>query len=146
MNLRLVTTDSGRAIAIRDHMLPLLRQDGTVEVQRDVVRLTELRIRDWVFRFWTPFNELGREEASRPAIGTPSKDSVPGRHCHMGSTSGREQRWSFGSSGPTMEPSMWRALSEDSGKTRSFDCRERMNVGVVLGAKSQRHIQSICRS
>jgi hypothetical protein len=66
MNLRLVTTDTGRAIAIRDHILPLLRQDGTVEVQRDVVRLTELRIRDWVFRFWTPFNELGREEASSP--------------------------------------------------------------------------------
>jgi len=66
MNLRLVTTDTGLAIAIRDHILPLLRQDGTVEVQRDVVRLTELRIRDWVFRFWTPFNELGREEASSP--------------------------------------------------------------------------------
>jgi hypothetical protein len=37
-----------------------------VEVQRDVVRVTELRIRAWVFRFWTPFNELGREEASSP--------------------------------------------------------------------------------
>ena len=66
MNLRLVTTDTPRAIAIRDHVLPLLRQHGTVEVQRDVVRLTELRIRAWVFRFWTPFNELGREEASSP--------------------------------------------------------------------------------
>ncbi|MBV8398905.1 MAG: hypothetical protein JOZ17_09210 [Acetobacteraceae bacterium] len=66
MNLRLVVTDTGRAIAIRDHILPLLRRDGTVEVQRDVVRLTELRIRDWVFRLWTPFNELGREEASSP--------------------------------------------------------------------------------
>jgi hypothetical protein len=66
MNLRLVATDAGRAIAIRDHILPLLRQDGTVEVQRDVVRLTELRIRHWVFRAWTPFNELGREEASSP--------------------------------------------------------------------------------
>jgi hypothetical protein len=47
MNLRLVTTDTSRAISIRDHILPFLRQDGTVEVQRDVVRLTELRIRDW---------------------------------------------------------------------------------------------------
>ena len=53
----------------------------------------------------------------------------------MGSTSGREQRGSFGSIGPTMEPSMWRALSEDSGRTRSFDCREGMNVRVVLGAQ-----------
>ena len=66
MNLRLATTDSSRAIAIRDHVLPLLRQHGTVEVQRDAVRLTELRIRAWVFRIWTPFNELGREEASSP--------------------------------------------------------------------------------
>ena len=66
MNMRLVTTDTRRAIAIRDHVLPLLRQHGTVEVQRDVVRLTELRIRAWVLRFWTPFNELGREEASSP--------------------------------------------------------------------------------
>ena len=48
MNLRLVVTDTGRAVSIRDHILPLLRQDGTVEVQRDVVRLTELRIRGWV--------------------------------------------------------------------------------------------------
>ena len=53
----------------------------------------------------------------------------------MGSTFGREQRGSFGSIGPTMEPSMWRALSEDSGRMRSFDCKEGMNVGVVLGAK-----------
>jgi hypothetical protein len=66
MNLKLVATDTARAIAIRDHVLPLLRQHGTVDVQRDVVRLTELRIAVWVFRFWTPFNELGREEASSP--------------------------------------------------------------------------------
>jgi len=66
MTLKLVTTDTRRAIAIRDHVLPLLRQHGTVEVQRDIVRLTELRIKAWVFRFWTPFNELGREEASSP--------------------------------------------------------------------------------
>ena len=76
----------------------------------------------------------------RPAIGTLSKDSVPRSHCHMGSTSGREQRGSFGSSGPTMEPSMWRALSEDSGRTRSFDCREGIHVRVVLGVKSQGHV------
>src|SRR5690348_7207887 len=99
MNLRLVTTDTGRAIAIRDHILPLLRQDRTVELQRDVVRLTELRIRDWVFRFWTPFNELGREEASSPGYRHAiERQRCPGSHCPMGSTSGREQRGSFGSS------------------------------------------------
>lgn len=66
MNLRLAASSEERAIAIRDHILPLIRQDGTVDVQRDVVRLTELRVRTWVFCFWTPFNQLGREEASSP--------------------------------------------------------------------------------
>jgi hypothetical protein len=66
MSLGLVATNDDRAIAIRDHILPLLRQRGTVEVQRDTVRVTELRIGVWAFRVWTPFNELGREEASSP--------------------------------------------------------------------------------
>src|ERR1700744_5864163 len=66
MNVRLVMTDTSQAIAIRDHVLPLLREHGTVAVHRDVVRLTELQIRAWLLRFWTPFNELGREEASSP--------------------------------------------------------------------------------
>ena len=66
MNVRLVSDSDDRAIAIRDHILPLLRQHGTVQNQRDTVRLTELRIGVWVFRHWTPFNELGREEASSP--------------------------------------------------------------------------------
>jgi hypothetical protein len=77
MNLRLVTTDTGRAIAIRDHILPLLRQDGTVEVQRDVVRLTELRIRDWVFRFWTPFNELrARRETNESSASEERRNRI----------------------------------------------------------------------
>ena len=66
MTLRLVASNDERPIAIRDHILPLLRQSGAVEVQRDVVRLTELRMDNWVFRMWTPFNELGDEEASSP--------------------------------------------------------------------------------
>jgi hypothetical protein len=66
MNLRLAASSEERAIAIRDHILPLIRQDGTVDVQRDVVRLTELRVRALVFCSWTPFNQLGREEASSP--------------------------------------------------------------------------------
>ena len=35
-------------------------------VQRDTVRLAELRVGIWAFRHWTPFDELGREEASSP--------------------------------------------------------------------------------
>jgi hypothetical protein len=66
MNVRLVSNSDDRAVAIRDHILPLLREHGTVQVQRDTVRLTELRMGDWAFRHWTPFNELGRGEASSP--------------------------------------------------------------------------------
>lgn len=66
MNVRLVAGSDDQALAIRDHILPLLRQHGTVQVQRDSVRLTELRIGIWAFSHWTPFNELGEHEASSP--------------------------------------------------------------------------------
>jgi hypothetical protein len=66
MNVRLVANSDDQAIAIRDHILALLRQAGAVQIQRDTVRLTELRMGVWAFRHWTPFNELGREEASSP--------------------------------------------------------------------------------
>lgn len=46
--------------------MPLLRQRGAVQVQCDAVRITELRMGTWAFRTWTPFNELGREEALSP--------------------------------------------------------------------------------
>ena len=66
MNLWLISDSDGRVIAIRDHILPLLRRSGTVQVQRDSVRLTELRTGVWALRHWTPFNELGQSEAASP--------------------------------------------------------------------------------
>jgi hypothetical protein len=66
MMVRLVSNSDDRAVVIRDHILPLLRQHGAVQMQRDTVRLTELRIGVWAFRHWTPFNELGGDEASSP--------------------------------------------------------------------------------
>jgi len=66
MTLELVTSSDGRVIAIRDHVLPLLRQGGAIQLQRDAVRVTELQTGIWIFRLWTPFNELSREEASSP--------------------------------------------------------------------------------
>jgi hypothetical protein len=66
MIVRLVSNSDDRAVVIRDHILPLLRQHGAVQMQRDTVRLTELRIGAWAFRHWTPFNELGGDEASSP--------------------------------------------------------------------------------
>jgi len=66
MSLPAVATSDDRAIAIRDHVLSLVRQYGVLQIQRDTVRLTELRIGVWAFQLWTPFNNLGREEASSP--------------------------------------------------------------------------------
>jgi hypothetical protein len=66
MNLRLISDSAGRVRAIRDHILPLLRERGSVQIQRDAVRLTELRMDLWALRHWTPFNELGHDEAASP--------------------------------------------------------------------------------
>src|ERR1041384_5057366 len=66
MNVWLISNSDGRARAIRDHILPLLRRHGAVQVQRDAVRLTELRLGVWAFRHWTPFNEIGINEAPSP--------------------------------------------------------------------------------
>jgi hypothetical protein len=66
MILRLVSSGDDRALAIRDHILPLLREYGALEVQRDTVRAVELKIDNWTFRHWTPFNELTAGEASSP--------------------------------------------------------------------------------
>lgn len=66
MTLTLVSSGDDRARAIRDHLLPLVRLNGSQEVQRDSVRLISLRIGPWSITHWTPFNELSRGEASSP--------------------------------------------------------------------------------
>lgn len=66
MNLRLASSNDDRALAIRDHVLPLVRERGSLLVQRNDLRLTELTVGPWVFRHWTPFNTLGPEEALSP--------------------------------------------------------------------------------
>ena len=66
MNLRLVSSSDDRALAIRDHLLPLIRGRGTLQTQRDAVRLIALQIDSWVFNHWTPFNDLSPGEASSP--------------------------------------------------------------------------------
>jgi hypothetical protein len=66
MTLRLVSSGDGPALAIRDHLLPLVRERGILEVQRDSVRRIALRTDGWVIEHWTPFNELSPDEASSP--------------------------------------------------------------------------------
>ncbi|MCB4823600.1 hypothetical protein [Roseicella aerolata] len=66
MTLRLVSSGDDQAGAIRDHLLPLVRRCGTLEVQRDAVRLIVFRADEWVIEHWTPFNDLSPGEASSP--------------------------------------------------------------------------------
>ena len=66
MTLRLVSSGDDRALAIRDHLVPLVRLSGSQEVQRDSVRLISLQRGSWIITHWTPFNELARDEASSP--------------------------------------------------------------------------------
>jgi hypothetical protein len=66
MNLRLASSADDRALAIRDHLLPLVRERGTLENQRGPVRLVGLQLGSWTFKHWTPFNELTPGEASSP--------------------------------------------------------------------------------
>jgi len=66
MAMRLVSNSDDRARALRDHVMPLLRERGSLSAQRDVVRVIELQLDDWIFRHWTPFNDLAPEEAASP--------------------------------------------------------------------------------
>src|SRR3954454_16611321 len=66
MTLKLVASNDDRALAIRDHLLPLVRQHGRLEVQRGCVRRITLEQPPWIIHHWTPFNDLQAEEASSP--------------------------------------------------------------------------------
>lgn len=67
MALELVASGDNQAVRIRDHVLLLLRARGSLEMQRDMVRVIGLQLGGWRFRHWTPFNELTTGEASSPA-------------------------------------------------------------------------------
>jgi hypothetical protein len=66
VTVHLAASSDDRARAIRDRVLPFLRARGALEVQRDTVRVIELRMPPWTFRHWTPFNALDSGEASSP--------------------------------------------------------------------------------
>ena len=64
--LRLVSSGDDRALAIRDHLVPVVRGRGMLELQRGPVRLVVLRTGSWTIEHWTPFGELSPDEASSP--------------------------------------------------------------------------------
>ena len=66
MTLRLVSSGDDQALAIRDHLLPLVRDRGALECQRDAVRLITLQLDLWLLKHWTPFNDPSPEQAASP--------------------------------------------------------------------------------
>jgi hypothetical protein len=66
MALKLVSSGDDRALAIRDHLLALVREHGTLEIQRGPLRLVVLRTGPWTVEHWTPFGDLSPDEASSP--------------------------------------------------------------------------------
>ena len=66
MSLRLIASSDDGALAIRDHLLHLIRDRGLLECQRDAVRLITLQLDPWLLKHWTPFNDLSPEQAASP--------------------------------------------------------------------------------
>ncbi len=66
MALKLVASGDDRALAIRDHLVPVVRGRGMLELQRGPVRLVALRTGPWTIEHWTPFGDLSPDEASSP--------------------------------------------------------------------------------
>lgn len=61
--------DPAKALAIRDHVLPILRERGIledIEEKNSSLRLLVLEQKPWLFTHWTPFNALAPTEASSP--------------------------------------------------------------------------------
>lgn len=66
MTLRLASSNDHLALAIRDHVLPLVRSLGTLEDQWGGLRRITLSMDPWSFSHWTPFKALSSGEASSP--------------------------------------------------------------------------------
>ncbi len=66
MALRLVSSGDGPALAIRDHLVPVVRRLGSIETQQGALRLVAFRPEGWAIEHWTPFNELAPDEAASP--------------------------------------------------------------------------------
>ena len=64
MHPRLVSSSDDRALAIRDHLLLLVRDHGMLECQRDAVRLISLRLDPWLLKHWTPFIDISLDQAA----------------------------------------------------------------------------------
>ena len=66
MSLRLVSSNDDAGAAGADQGGVLVRDRGTLECQRDAVRLISLQQGAWLLKHWTPFNDLSPEQAASP--------------------------------------------------------------------------------
>ncbi len=66
MNLKVAASSDDRALAIRDHVLPIVREHGRLEGDDSTMRLMVLERPPLGFEHWTPFNTLDDTEASSP--------------------------------------------------------------------------------
>jgi hypothetical protein len=66
MSLTLVSSSDDRVLAIRDHLLTVVRERGRLQVQKGPLRLIVFETGPWIVNHWTPFNALSPEEASSP--------------------------------------------------------------------------------
>ena len=79
MILRVAASCDARALAIRDHVLPIVREHGAIQDLDDKtssLRLVVLERNPWQFTHWTPFNALARTEASSPGY----RHALEGQH------------------------------------------------------------------
>ncbi len=69
MTLHVAASADANALAIRDHILPIVREHGALEDlegKNSPLRLIVLERQAWRFAHWTPFNALARGQASSP--------------------------------------------------------------------------------
>ena len=69
MTLHVAATADADALAVRDHILPILREHGGLEdldAKNSPLRLMVLDRQPWRFVHWTPFNALAASQASSP--------------------------------------------------------------------------------
>jgi hypothetical protein len=80
MSPRLVASNDDRVLAIRDHFLLLVRQDGELEVQRGLVRMVTWEHAPWVITGRRSMN-CSQERHPRRATGTPWNGNIQRRIC-----------------------------------------------------------------
>jgi hypothetical protein len=66
MSLNLVSSGDDRALAIRDHLVTVVRERGRLQVQSGALRPIVFQDGPWMVSHWTPFNALSPGEASSP--------------------------------------------------------------------------------